>query len=70
MPAATAQLNNFIALGADEAGAPRKSLLLRAVETVQRAQLRRAEREIAVFIAHRGGRITDTIEREIANHFV
>lgn len=70
MPAATAQLNNFIAHEADEAEAPRKSLFTRALEAVQRAQSRRAEREIAVFIAHRGGRITDTIEREIANQFV
>ena len=70
MPAATAQLNNFVIHQVDEAEAPRKSLFRRALEAVQQAQIRRAEREIAVFIAHRGGRITDTVEREISNQFV
>lgn len=70
MPAATAQLNNFVTHSAGEADAPRKNLFRRAVEAVQQAQIRRAEREIAVFIAHRGGRITDTVEREISNTFV
>lgn len=70
MTAATAQLNNFITGDTSTANAPRKGLFMRAIAAVQRAQALRAEREIAIYIAHRGGRLTDTIERQINNQFV
>ena len=70
MPAASVQLNTFIAPAIGGDVSPRKGAFVRFIEAVQRAQARRAEREIAMFIAHRGGRMTDTLERQIENKFV
>jgi hypothetical protein len=40
-------------------------ILRRIVSAIWEARRRRTEREIAEFIARRGGRITDEVEREI-----
>jgi hypothetical protein len=51
-----------------EAGAasePRKSLWRRAYDGLVAAQQRRAEREVAAYLASRGGLFTDEMEREI-----
>lgn len=76
MPAVSAQLNNFI--GGSEVAAspgrtarsPRDGWFQRALKALQEARLKQAEREVARFIEVRGGRITDTLEREIEHHFV
>ena len=71
MPAASLQLNTFVPQSSAEpvrAAAP--GLLARALIRLQDAQMRRAERDIARFIETRGGRLTDTLERQIEKHFV
>ncbi len=52
--------------------APRseRSLFLRLVDTIETANRRRAEREIARYLDTTGGKITDDIEREIARRFL
>jgi hypothetical protein len=50
--------------GRREAG-EQHGILRRIVSAIWEARRRRAEREIAGFIARRGGRITDEVEREI-----
>ncbi len=49
--------------------APRKSLWRRFVDAMIESQQRRAEREIARFLASRGGIFTDETEREIMRRF-
>jgi hypothetical protein len=45
-------------------------ILRRLFEAISESPWRRTEREIAAFIARRGGRITDEVEREIGRrHF-
>jgi hypothetical protein len=53
---------------AGEAGAqaaPRRGFWRRVLQALVAAQQRRAEREIAVYLARRGGLFTDDAEREI-----
>lgn len=45
--------------------APRKSLWRRVADAMIAAQQRRADREIARFIASHGGLFTDDVEREL-----
>ncbi|NJO33912.1 MAG: hypothetical protein HC869_12985 [Rhodospirillales bacterium] len=45
--------------------APRKSLWRRLVDAIIESRQRRAEREIARFLASHGGLLTDDVEREI-----
>jgi hypothetical protein len=55
-----------LAPAAEAARTPaRKPLWRRAYERMVAAQMRRAEREIASYIEHRGGILTDETEREI-----
>ena len=71
MPAASTHLNHFIIAEAPaRAAEARPGLLSRLLRRFHDAQMRRAEREVARFIQNRGGRITDTIERQIETHFV
>src|SRR5215467_11069551 len=53
----------------DQPSRPRRSLWRRALDAMLTAQQRRADREIARFLATRG-RITDDIEREIERRFL
>lgn len=41
----------------------------RAYKAMVAAQQRRAEREVAFYIEQHGGRLTDSLEREIADRF-
>lgn len=42
-----------------------RGILLRMFDAMFESRLRKAEREIAAYIAHSGGRLTDSIEREL-----
>ena len=44
---------------------PRKSFWRRAFESMITARQRRADREIAAYIASRGGHLTDEVERDM-----
>jgi hypothetical protein len=43
----------------------RKSIWRRIIEAMSAVQQRRADREIALYLAHHGGLFTDDMEREI-----
>ncbi len=45
-------------------------LVRRVIAAMQAARLRQAEREIAHFLAHNGGKFTDDAEREIERRFL
>lgn len=45
--------------------APKRSLLQRMVAALAQARTRQAEREVAHYLAMTGGRMTDTVEREL-----
>jgi hypothetical protein len=47
----------------------RRGLFLRIVDAIAESNRRKAEREIARFIARNGGRLTDSLEREIERSF-
>ena len=68
MPAASLQLNTFSVPSQSTVTDP--NVFSRLFRAFQDAQMRRAEREIARFIEVRGGRLTDTLERQIERHFV
>jgi hypothetical protein len=58
------------AYAAREAAGPasgRKPVWRRVFEAIVRAQERRAEREIAAYLASHGGLMTDDMERQIMN---
>ena len=42
-----------------------RGILQRLFDALFESRLRKAEREIAAYIAHSGGRLTDSIEREL-----
>ena len=42
-----------------------RGILQRMFDALFESRLRKAEREIAAYIAHSGGRLTDSIEREL-----
>ncbi|HEX2136258.1 MAG TPA: hypothetical protein VHG30_10190 [Microvirga sp.] len=52
--------------GAEPGRAPRRGILLRIVDAIAESNRRKAEREIALFLARRGGQLTDDLERRIA----
>jgi len=47
-----------------------RSVLRRFYDAIIKARQAEAEREIARYLAHRGGKLTDSIEREIERRFV
>lgn len=47
----------------------RRNLFLRVVDAIAASNRRKAEREIAGFIARNGGRLTDNLEREVVRIF-
>ena len=47
----------------------RRGLFRRIIDAIAASNRRKAEREIARFIARNGGRITDSLEREIERTF-
>ena len=48
----------------------RPGLWSRLVKAMTEAQVRRAEREIALYLQHGGGKFTDEAEREIERRFL
>jgi hypothetical protein len=52
------------------ARAPSPSLFSRLLRYIAEASQRRAEREIARFLANNGGKFTDATEREIEQRFL
>jgi hypothetical protein len=48
--------------------APRRGLLRRLFDTIMDNRQSRADREVAAFLARRGYRLTDSIERELNEH--
>ncbi len=50
--------------------ADRPGLFRRWFAAIEAAQMRRAEREVAMHLGLNGGRMTDEIERRIAAHFL
>jgi hypothetical protein len=65
MSALTYTHRNLMAADAAEAKAERKPLLTRLHRWIVEAQRRRAEREIAHYLANRGRLLNDEAEREI-----
>ena len=56
----------FVATLPSRGAAPaRRPLLLRIVDAIGESNRRKADREIARFIARNGGCLTDTVERRI-----
>lgn len=72
MPAASLQLNSFIAPTrvADAPATRSPGRFARLLVAFQDARMRQAELEVARFIEARGGRLTDDLERKIERHFV
>ena len=75
MPAVSSQLNDFVIRDTSErrpspARAAGAGFWSRLLKTIQEARMREAERQVAMFIEQKGGRITDTLEREIERHFI
>ena len=48
----------------------RPGFFKRFIRAIHQARLRQAEREIALYIGRTGGRLTDSIEREIERRFL
>jgi hypothetical protein len=48
----------------------RPGFFKRFIRALHQARLRQAEREIALYIGRTGGRLTDSIEREIEHRFL
>jgi hypothetical protein len=73
MPAVSAQLNDFIMPGVTRQLRPRsgeRTWFSRFAAAFEQARTRQAEREIARLIAFQGGRLTDSLERDIERHFI
>jgi hypothetical protein len=49
---------------------PRRNWLLRVIDAIERANMRRAEREIERFLGGSGAKLTDESEREIERRFL
>ncbi|WP_046867194.1 hypothetical protein [Microvirga massiliensis] len=48
---------------------PRRNLILRIVDAIAESNRRKAEQEVAGYIARNGSRFTDRLEVEIAQRF-
>jgi hypothetical protein len=48
----------------------RQGFFKRFIRALYEARLRQAEREIALYIGRTGGRLTDTVEREIEQRYL
>jgi len=53
----------------DEPACARPGLFRRIFAALERARQRSADREVARFIAGRGGRLTDEVERQLIGRF-
>jgi hypothetical protein len=71
MPAVSTQLNDFIMPAAPARRTPPgQGWFARLLRRVQDAHARQAERQIALLIERKGGRLTDDLERQIERHFI
>jgi len=50
--------------------APQRNFFTRILDVIERANMRRAEREIARYLGASGGKITDELEREIERRYL
>jgi hypothetical protein len=66
--AAVSELDRYI--GSVGAAPRRAGVFARFIEAVKRSRMRAAEEEIARLIEMRGGRLTDSIERQIERTFI
>jgi len=66
----TAAAPRAIALSSKAARHPQRSLLNRFFHYVADANMRRAEQEIAKYLASTGGKFTDATEREIEHRYL
>ena len=70
MPAASTQLNDFIHSAHVEGPQRSASWWRQVADTFMAARMRQAEREIARLIESHGGRMTDSLERQIERDFL
>ena len=56
-------------LAVARADAPKRGLFVRLGAALMAARQRAAEREITRYLAHTGGKLTDSIERDIERRF-
>jgi hypothetical protein len=68
MAAATTEFDRYIA--PTEATPRPAGLFARFVDAVKRSRMRAAEEEVARLIEARGGRLTDSLERQIERSFI
>ncbi len=68
MSTTTLEHRHYAPADVAEARPPRKSFWRRAFDALVEAQQRRADREIARFLASHGGLMTDDMERQIMEH--
>jgi len=68
MAAVAAEFDRYIAPA--KVAPVRPTLFSRFYEALKRSRMRAAEREIARFIERRGGRLTDSVERQIERSFI
>lgn len=50
--------------------APKRGFFARLMDAMMAARMRQAEREIALYLDHTGGKFTDDAEREIERRFL
>lgn len=62
--------HTYVAPHGITSGARKPGLFARFLNAMRESRTRAAEREIARFLATRGGRITDDAEREIERRFM
>jgi hypothetical protein len=48
----------------------KRNVLLRLLDAIEQSNMKRAEREIARYLARHGGKFTDEAEREIERRFL
>jgi hypothetical protein len=54
----------------EKAPRAKRSPLRRLLDSIEQANMRQAEREIARYLSRRGGKFTDEAEREIERRFL
>jgi hypothetical protein len=55
---------------AEKPALARRNVFLRLVDAIERANMRRAEREIARYLGAHGAKFTDEFERDIEQRFL
>jgi hypothetical protein len=68
MSTLTTTTNDALIPATAEAKPARKPIWRAVVDSIASSRERRAEREVAAYIARHGGQLTDDMEREIMRH--